>query len=273
MQSILIVGGDKRQLAFAEMLKDRGHDVSIQGFGKLGLEDEAMESPGCIFLPIPYRSQDGSLKAPYSESRLELADIVCRYPRSVYFFGGYDAAAREAFGGQIRYVDLIANEAYQVKNALLTAQAAVCAFQQASETALCDLHCIVVGYGRIAKFLCRLLAAHGAKVAAAARKESDRVMIGMERMNAVHTDSLNRVLSEADAVFNTVPHHVFGEEELKSIRRGVILMELASPPYGMDLQMARDMGVDVRVEPGLPGRYFPESAARAMLRAFESEDR
>jgi dipicolinate synthase subunit A len=169
-------------------------------------------------------------------------------------------------------VDLLENEAFVVRNALLTAQGTVCAFQQTSESALCDLRCAVVGYGRIAKFLCRLLAAHGARLTVTARRESDLALIDAERMRAVHIRRLAQVLPEADAVFNTVPHHVFGEEELRAIRPGVTLMELASPPYGMDLRLAEELGVSVRVESGLPGRYFPVSAARVMLCAFESED-
>ncbi len=221
-------------------------------------------------MPVPYRNPDGSLKAPYATSRLELPDIVNRYPQSVYILGGFDAAAKAVFNGQIRYIDLFANEAYLIKNALLTAQGAVCAFEKQSDTALCDLTCIVTGYGRIARFLCRLLMAHGAGVIAAARKESDLELISAERMRAVHINCLHHILPEADVVFNTVPHHVMGEAELKGLRRGATLMELASPPYGADLKLAADMGVNVCMEQGIPGRYFPVSAARAMLRVFES---
>jgi len=272
MRNILIVGGDRRQLALAGLLREKGYRVSLLGFDKLGAYYEPMESPETIFLPVPYRDPGGSLKAPYAEEKLELKDIVRRYPACVYYLGGCDAAAREVFGGRIRYVDLMADEAYQVENALLTTQAAVCVFQQASEVALCDLHCVVVGYGRIAKFLCRLLVAHGARVTATARKESDLVLIRLERMGAVHTSRLACALPEADVIFTTVPHNVFGEEELKSIRSGVMLMELASPPYGMDMALAKELGVNVRLEQGLPGRYFPVSAARAILHAFESEE-
>jgi dipicolinate synthase subunit A len=272
MRSILIIGGDRRQLALAGLLREKGHRVSLWGFDKLGACYEPMDSPDTIFLPVPYCNTDGSLKAPYTEEKLKLQDIVNRYPECVYFLGGCDAAAREVFGGRIRYIDLMADEAYQVENALLTTQAAVCAFLQTSEVALCDMHCVVVGYGRIAKFLCHLLVAHGAQVTATARKESDLVLIRLERMNAVPTSRLARALPEADVIFNTVPHHVFGEEELKSIRHGVMMIELASPPYGVDLKLAEEAGVCVRIESGLPGRYFPASAANAILHTFESEE-
>lgn len=271
-QSILIIGGDKRQLALADMLKSKGHSVKLHGFDKLGLEDEMMGSPAYILLPVPYRNPDGSIKMPYSNKRLTLEDILGWYPKSTYLLGGFDTAARDAFGGQVRYVDMMANEAYQIKNALLTTQAAVCALLQASETALCDLKCVVVGYGRIAKFLCRLLNAHRAQVTATARKESDLALIEAEGMCAVPTKHLSSILGDADVIFNTVPYHVFGEQELKTIQPGAVVMELASPPYSMDIKLANELGVNVRIEAGLPGRYFPVSAARAMLRVFESEE-
>jgi dipicolinate synthase subunit A len=271
MRSILIAGGDRRQIALAGLLGEKGYHVSLLGFDKLGYKDEAAESPEAVLLPVPYCGPEG-INAPFAEQKPQLDDLVRQYPRSVWFLGGYDAAAREAFGGQIRYVDLMGNEAYQTKNALLTAQAALCAFHQASETALCDLHCVVAGYGRIAKFLCRLLAAHGARVTVAARRESDRVQITAERMNAVHTRELADALPGADAVFNTVPQHVFDGAALARIRPGVMLMELASPPYGMDMALAKELGVNVRLEQGLPGRYFPASAASAILHALESEE-
>jgi len=73
-------------------------------------------------------------------------------------------------------------------------------------------------------------------------------------------------------VFNTVPERIFGEEELACIPKAARVIELASPPYGMDVARAKELGVDARIEAGLPGRYFPVSAAGAMLRAFEREE-
>ena len=130
----------------------------------------------------------------------------------------------------------------------------------------------MTGYGRIARFLSRLLAAHGARVTVAARRESDRVLAEAERMKAVHIREMAEVLPEADAVFNTVPQRVFGEEALSLIRPGVVYMELASSPYGADIELAKDMGLNVQLEQGLPGRYFPVSAAKAILHAVESEE-
>ncbi len=272
MKRILIIGGDKRQLALADMLKEKGHIVGLQGFEKLGAADEDMAAPDYVFLPVPYRNPDGSIKAPFADAPLELTSIVRRYPNSAYVLGRCDDDAKAVMEGQVRYMDFNDDEAFLIRNALLTAQAALCAYAKYSETALCDTKCLVVGYGRISKFLCRLLKANGAKVAAAARKARDLELIADEGLSAVRMDDLRQSLPWADVIFNTVPVHIFEEIELLAIRRNVHVIELASPPYGMDLKLAEKCMVNVHVEPSLPGLYFPVSAARAMLHSFEREE-
>ena len=46
-------------------------------------------------------------------------------------------------------------------------------------------------------------------------------------------------------------------------------IDLAGIPYGVDLRTAWRMGVRAWREPGLPGRYCPHSAARAILNAMD----
>ncbi len=272
MQSILIAGGDMRQVRLAEMLGKKGYDVHIAGFDKLDSAVEFPDSTDWVFLPVPYKSPDGDIKAPFSTEKFQLADIAARYPASAYLLGGMDAAAQELLAGR-HVIDLLKDEAFLVYNALLTAQGAVCAFLKDSETALCGARCVVTGYGRIAKLLCGLLKAHAAKVTAVARKYSDLEVIRAEGMTALHMTSLAQALRHADVVFNTVPERIFGEEELKSIPEAARVIELASPPYGLDLPRAKELGLNVRIEAGLPGRYFPVSAASAMLCVFEREER
>lgn len=272
MTKILIIGGDRRQIELRAMLKKTGSEVAMRGFGLLGLIDEEMAEPDYVFLPIPYKMPDGSIKAPYAKNPIEFTNIISTYTNSVYVLGGCDSAALQAFGSKIRYIDLLEDEPFLIRNALLTAQAAICAYATQTDTALCETHSVVVGYGRIGKLLCRLLAANGAKVTATARKYADLEMIRAEGYNALHTDNIITVLPDADVIWNTVPAHVLDTSALVSLRESAQIIELASPPYGMDIKAAKELGVCVRMEQGLPGRYFPISAARAMLHAFERKE-
>ena len=273
MANILMVGGDNRQLELCTMLKERGHNVALQGFGQLEKKDDEVKAPpDYVFLPVPYRVPSGHIKAPFASQEIYLADIYGQYPQSVYVLGGCDSASEAVLGGKVRCLDLLADEAFLVRNALLTAQAAVCAFEKESHTALCDLRCVVIGFGRIGKLLCRLLAAHGAQVTATARKPGDLEFIRAEGYKAIHTRYVADALKTADVVWNTVPVHVLDEQAMDALHSGTPFIELASSPYGMDMETAKKRGVCVRLEQGLPGRYFPVSAARAILDVFEREE-
>ena len=47
-----------------------------------------------------------------------------------------------------------------------------------------------------------------------------------------------------------------------------LVIDLSSPPYGVDLAACHAQWINAWREPGLPGRYCPRSAGRAMLDAL-----
>lgn len=265
MKHIHIIGGDMRQIFLADMLRADGYTVSMAGFEQLGTPSEKPDSADIVFLPVPYKDKNGHIKAPYATRKFSLGDVVGAYPNSAYVIGRCDSEAGQMLG---ECVDLLADETFIIDNAVLTAEGAICAYLNASDTALWGAKCVVIGYGRIGKILARLLRSFTRNVTVTARKDKDLALIEAAGLRAVHTADVRQALVDADVIFNTVPHHVLGQHDLTDIPKGADVMELASPPYGVDMDLARQLGVDVRIESGLPGRYFPKSAAAAMLRAF-----
>ena len=91
----------------------------------------------------------------------------------------------------------------------------------------------------------------------------------------VPLDEIGSALRHVDVVFNTIPSHVLGKAALDKIGGDALVIELASPPYGMNIEMAKHMGVHVVVEGGLPGRYAAFDAGAALFdvlrRTFEEE--
>ena len=59
------------------------------------------------------------------------------------------------------------------------------------------------------------------------------------------------------------------EEVLKHVKKDAVMMELASPPYGIDMHAAEKLGLQVHLEGGLPGRYCPQDAAGIWLDYIE----
>ena len=65
-----------------------------------------------------------------------------------------------------------------------------------------------------------------------------------------------------DIIFNTVPRTVLGEEELKIIGKGTLIIDLASKPGGVDIKAADKMGMSVIWALSLPGKVAPVTSGR-----------
>ena len=85
-------------------------------------------------------------------------------------------------------------------------------------------------------------------------------------------DEIPSALPGVQFLLNTVPAPILGKEWLALVSPDAFLIELASPPYGIDLDAAKELGLHAWLESGIPGRYCPQSAAAALLRYMEQED-
>ncbi len=155
------------------------------------------------------------------------------------------------------------SESYKIANAALTAEGAAALL--ARERPLPGAEALVLGYGRVGSLCARSLERAGCSVTVAARRRESRVRAEAEGCAAADTADLGGVLSRAEIIVNTVPETVLPEALLRSVREDAVLLELASPPGGIDAAAAREQGKRYIRAPGLPGIYAPERAA-AILR-------
>ena len=243
---ILICGQGEREKQLAALCPSHGHTMPSHGPWDVAV------------LPLPRSSvtEEQADQLPRGQN------IVCGLTDEAFD----KLAERRGW----RLYRVLRDEAYTRENAALTAEGAIFVAVAHMRKALWSANCLVIGYGRIGKELTRLLRGLGASVTVAARREESRREAGE---NSVSLSGMPRVLPDMDAVFNTVPAPVLEKEELQFVRKACVLIELASPPYGIDLDEAWDIGLNAFLESGLPGRYCPESAAEALLSYIEREVR
>ena len=167
----------------------------------------------------------------------------------------------------LQYVNLWADERLLQENAYLTAEAAVAAAMRRSRMSMAGARCAVVGYGRIGRSLTEILLNQGAEVTVLSRTQAKR---GAAQKSGAQTADLadaDQVLPGMQLIFSTPPAQVLDEAALASVDAGAELIDLASPPYGFDMEAAKALGLNAWREPGLPGRYCPLSAARVLYGA------
>lgn len=183
-----------------------------------------------------------------------------------YFFGP-DAPGEMPEG--VTAVDLWKDERLLLENAWLTAEGAICAAMNACDASLRDCHCLVIGWGRIGRALTELLIGMNVRVTVASRLPKGRNGAIERGAESVSTYELADALPGKRIVFSTPPQRVLDAATLRRADRDALVIDLSSPPYGVDLDAAQAQGLQAWREPKLPGRYCPYSSAQAMLRALQ----
>ena len=122
---------------------------------------------------------------------------------------------------------------------------------------------LILGCGRVARACAKLFHSMGGSVTIAARKESDRMFAVSQGWSCAALDDIE-AWSRADVIVNTIPARVIGEKELKNVKPGGWILELASKPYGLDFEEAKRLGVRAVLGSGLPGKSTPEAAGENM---------
>lgn len=160
--------------------------------------------------------------------------------------------------------DVMERESLVWENAKLTAQAVPVLLGMEDGIFLKGKQVLVLGGGRVAKALWPVLKDRGAKVAVAARSSAQLDLAEQVGAEAVPLEQMEPALGRAELVINTIPAPVLGRKELAALHAGVLVLDLASAPGGVDFAAARELDVSARLEPGLPGKWFPVQAGRLL---------
>ncbi len=269
-KTISVIGGDLRTLTLAGLLAEDGYNVRIFGFDKdidtgeltfsKNLYDAIMAE--VIILPIPASSDGVTINAPYAKKPILLDDFFAMLGSSKLVLAGHISPAVAAWFDRegIAYIDYYNREELMVKNAIPTAEGAVAIALSEMPVTLFGAKALVVGYGRIGKILTKMLAGLGCDVTVSARRYGDLAWIETSGAKAVNTLKIADGIEKYDVIFNTVPSLVLGERELSGINKEALIIDLASMPGGVDLQIAKDLKRRVIWALSLPGKTAPISA-------------
>ncbi len=273
---LAIIGGDARQRYCAELLHERGHEIRLyrpKGESPRGLflaqePKEAIRDAEAVLFPIPVtRGKDliaGTAIAP--------EEVLSMLEGGTHLLGGNLSSSLTASARRLGIVthDYLELESFVLRNAYLTAQAALGLLLTELSVCLYRTPVAVIGFGRIAKFLARMLVSLGAEVTVFARKPYDRAMASLIGMRAEPTDGIARspALCRARAIVNTAPARLLSEEVLSALSPDTLLFELASGTDNLPIPSGKN-GIRLLLAQGLPGKYFPYSAGEIVADATE----
>ncbi len=272
---IAVLGGDKRELIIARLFRDRGHTVRMWGTRAdeelapllAGSLADALDGAEVLVTPMPGIAGDYSLYAPHAPAPI-LLDEATLAPVAVgaRYFGGRSTEAMHAAGAakQVIWDDMGPDDYIQVQHAIPTAEAAIAlAVNETVETIL-GSKALVLGYGRIGTILAAGLRGLGAQVTVAARKLPIRARAVAAGHQGIDTDadSLIAAAKVNDIIFVTTPALLFDREVLSHCSADALIIDLASPPGGIDHEAALELGLHM-----IWARGQADSAAEHSARA------
>lgn len=292
-QCYAVIGGDSRSVHLAAALSEAGHTVCLFGAGRdcppvteegngrvtvCATLHKAVEEATVVILPLPVTRDGVTVACPRDPAcRIPLCDVaelMTRRPDLTLMGGRLPAILIPPARGEMeeRVLDYYADETLQRRNAYLTAEAALMTAMSLSDGALGGTAAAVVGYGRIGQALARLLRGIGVEVTVCARRHETLEAAAAEgcatRLLGGAGETLFRRGEAPPLLFNTVPAPVLGASTLGELKRGTVLIDLASAPFGVEPESLRKAteggGLRYLRAPSLPGSYAPRDGGYAM---------
>ena len=275
MKSFAIIGGDKRNIALAQLLFEQGHDVRMFGFEKYEREffmhckniGEVIAGANYIIGATPCSHGGEILNAPFHAKPLSAKSVFeLIQPHQIFIAGHVSEAIHEAaLKYSVQLVDMLEREELLILNAIPTAEGAIKIAIEETDFTLHASEIMVIGYGRIGQVLCRMLAGIGARVTTVVNSPHAYAHAKSASHNPVYFEDIKPHLSGMAVVYNTVPKAVLDASNMSLLKNNVLIIDLASPPYGVDSAVARDLGLRVLYSTSLPGKVAPATTAKYML--------
>ncbi len=254
MGYFFVLGTDKRSIYIKEMLKKEGkvvEDINLASFA---------------ILPTPL-SKDG---INITGTEITCTECIKMCMGKTVFAGAIPIKFKEKMDkNSIKYYDLMEYDDVAILNAIPTAEGTIKIAIEKTETTLSGSHCLVLGYGRIGKVLCKMLHGMGATLYCEARKTSDLAQIRAMGYNDIDLKNLDKHLSSFDYIFNTIPTIILDKNRLEKVKKDVCIIDLASSPGGVDFAAAKELGIQASLELALPTKVAPMSSAKYLKQKID----
>ena len=290
--NLTVLGGDGRALAAAEKLIRRGYKVTLCGFAEADSYpkgallsssfERAIPDADVLLLPLPVTRDGKHVFCPLDSSlSIELEDLCPSEAKAPMIKS--DALV---FGGKIPEnfkisladhsifcYDYHDSPTLALINAHISAEGALMYAMEATDSSVLGRNIAVIGYGKIARSLCRLCSAFGANVTVFARREEARTEARLGGVNAAPLSSaeLSTLTHGYDIIFNTVPARIMMSETATKLPSGTLYIELASSPFGIDAADARRSEAKVIWASAIPGKYAPVTAGEMIADTVRAE--
>ena len=263
---ITVVGGDQQSVYLTAAINRRSNDHATHVLHENVLHmHDAIGHADMVILPANYMG--GIVKG--KAGAVQGLEIVKQMRANGYLVCGCSdqALAELAKKRNIQILELLRQPHFSLANAQLTAEAALMRAGFVSERSLVNCSCLVLGSGRIAKALLRLLRGYTPNAALCARSSVARQEARWAGYPVYALTQGEQACKGRTFVWNTIPSRVVQPAWLEAMQENGWFIDLASAPYGID-SASIPANINYALESGLPGRILPMAAAEVIYQTI-----
>lgn len=278
--NILCIGGDAR---FIYLCRHLGYRHNVYAFrtqappeGAVMLKSLSDMDVKADVLVLPMMNSrtdsNGRIGIPCGDDAVYIDEIIPLLKDNAVITGGLldegTAALFTSFGYEPE--DYFKRRELIIKNCIPTAEGALgIAMQERNETVF-GSRVIITGFGNVSKAAAKLFKACGAEVTCAVRRSDAAAEARAFGYGAADISGLKDCISAFDIIINTVPALVINKEAVANIRKGSLIIDLASKPGGVDFAAAKEAGIKCVHALALPGKVAPVTAGRYIAETVEN---
>jgi dipicolinate synthase subunit A len=157
-----------------------------------------------------------------------------------------------------------------ISNATSVGEAVLCLLVNHTERVLPEYRILVLGYGATGAALVDDLLGVGCHVSVAARRRDSQERIRQRGAEPVNFEDRVEEFAAADIVVNTVPSTDSIPRSAYETLKGSLVVDIASPPGGLDHDAASEDGLNVVWARGLAGGRAPVSVGEGQFRFIQA---
>lgn len=243
---IFVNHDDLRSLEFMEVMIERGYYVSDQ------FED--MKYADVIYLGVKGIDRKNRLIVNQETYVLDKEKLMSLKESARIFTLIPNAYLKElSLQYHFQYYALLEDEVFLEENSILTAEGLISYLIKHRRFPLYHAKVTVLGFGHCAKPLINYLKAFQSHVTVAIRNEKYQKEI--EDMNCVYQNIKNLDLSATDILINTIPSVIVSDQTLKHAYKRIMIVDIASYPYGLSHHYALSLGFNCQILSSIPCKY------------------
>lgn len=268
-----MIGGDTRYVEIIRQLSQLKTRISLVGFQQLTLENGSVQHVSleevdpnqfdAIILPITGISDEGKMTSYFSDRPIYVTPAFFQEVRpSCQIFSGVKTEFLHSLEKEsdLHITYLFEKDDVAIQNAIPTTEGLLLLTIQNTDVTLHGANVFILGFGRLGQTMARVYHHLGSKVTVVAREAANRARAREMGVEAISLEKMTPYLPKADICINTIPAQILTEERLYHFKHHVLLIDAASRPGGIDLNYAKQRGLQTMLAPSLPGLVAPKTA-------------